>query len=138
MSAYLAYSYSTSLTKKEQIEIDKKTKNSREEFSKGFVKGTTFSLAVYSFYLLATSAAHAADSNVPATPQTSGDTGAVQPAPTTTKPGFKPLSEGSKGAYVGGASAICGAALQSGDFYLGLACAFLLVIGGIVINRPAD
>ena len=135
MSAYLAYSYSTSLTKKEQIEIDKKTKKSREEFSKGFVKGTTFSLAVYSLYSLATSAAHAADSNVPATPQTPGDTGAVQPAPTTAKPGFKPLSEGSKGAYVGGASAICGAALQSGDFYLGLSCAFLLVIGGIVINR---
>ena len=115
MAAYLAYSYSTGLTKKEQIEIDKKTKKSREEFSKGFVKGASFSLAAYSLYSLATSAAYAADSNVPATPQTPGDTGAVQPAPALkpAKPGFKPLSEGSKGAYVGGASAICGAALQS-------------------------
>lgn len=132
MSAFLAYSYSTGLTKQEQIQIDKKTKKSREEFTKGFVKGASFSLAAYSLYLLSRSAAYAADSNVPAPgPKTPGDTGAVQPTPTS-KPGFKPLSDGTKGAYVGGASAICG---QSGDFYLGLACAFLLVVGGIVINR---
>ena len=84
MTAYLAYSYSTELTKKEQIEIDEKTKKSREEFSKGFVKGASFSLAAYSLYSLATSAAYAADSNVPATtPKTPGDTGAAQPAPTS-------------------------------------------------------
>ena len=136
MSAYLAYSYSTGLTKEEQTKIDEKTKKSREEFSKGFVKGTSFSLAAYSLYSLTTSAAYAADSNVPQTaPKTPGDTGAVQPTPTP-KPGVKPLTNGTKGAYVGGASAICGAALQSGDFYLGIACAFLLVVGGIVINRP--
>ena len=136
MSAYLAYSYSTGLTKEEQMKIDEKTKKSREKFSKGFVKGTSLSLAAYSLYLLTTSAAHAADSNVPQTaPKAPGDTGAVQPTPTP-KPGFKPLTDGTKGAYVGGASAVCGAALQSGDFYLGLACAFLLVVGGIVINRP--
>lgn len=69
---------------------------------------------------------------VPAGPKNNG---AVQPAPQA-KPGHKSLSEGSKGAFVGGASAICGAALQSGNFYLSVACAFLLVIGGIVINRP--
>ena len=46
MSAYLAYLYSTGLTKKEQTEIDEKTKKSREEFSKGFVKGASFSLDV--------------------------------------------------------------------------------------------
>ena len=152
MSAYLAYSYSTGLTKEEQTKIDEKTKKSREEFSKGFVKGTSFSLAAYSLYSLTTSAAHAADSNVPQTaPKAPGDTGAVQPPSTpavqppstpavqptpTQKPGFKPLTDGTKGAYAGGTSAVCGAALQSGDFYLGLACAFLLVVGGIVINRP--
>ena len=136
MSAYLAYSYSTGLTKKEQTEMDEKTKKSREEFSKGFVKGASFSLAAYSLYSLTTSAAYAADSNVPQTaPKTPENTGTVQPTPTQ-KPGFKPLSEGAKGTYVGGASAICGAAVQSGDFYLGLACAFLLVLGGILINRP--
>jgi len=98
------------------------------------VKGASFSLAAYSLYSLSTSAACAADSDVPATPKTSGDIRAVQPAPAS-KPGFKLLSEGTKGAYVGKASAICGAALQSGDF-IGLACAFLLVVEGIVINRP--
>lgn len=128
MSAYLAYSYSTGLTKEEQIEIDEETKKAREEFTKGFAKGASFSLAAYSLFSLATSAAHAADSNVPA------DTGATQPAPKpNSKPGLKPLGEGPKGAFIGGASAICGV---SGDFALGLACAFLLVIGGIIINRP--
>ena len=47
-------------------------------------------------YSLSTSAAYAADSNVPATTQTPGDTGAVQPA-SASKPGFKLLSEGTKG-----------------------------------------
>ena len=137
MSAYLAYSYSTGLTKEEQMKIDEKTKKSREKFSKGFVKGTSFSLAAYFLHSLTTSAACAADSNVTQTvPKAPGDTGAVKPTPPTQKPGFKPLTDGTKGAYVGGASAICGAALQSGDFYLGLACGFLLVVGGIVINRP--
>ena len=70
--------------------------------------------------------------------QLPGDAGApapaVNPAPTH-KPGFKPLADGTKGAYLGGASAICGTALPSGDFFLGLSCAFLLVVGGIVMNR---
>nr|YP_010283340.1 hypothetical protein MKU01_pgp034 [Psammodictyon constrictum]ULD16459.1 hypothetical protein [Psammodictyon constrictum] len=122
MSSYLAYSYSIGLTKEEQIKIDEKTKKSREEFSKGFVKGASFSLSAYTLYSLATSAAYAAD-------------GIVQPAPNS-KPGMKPLGERPKGAFVGGASAICGAALQSRDFVLGAAFAFLLVIGGIIINRP--
>jgi hypothetical protein len=92
-------------------------------------------LSAYTLYSLATSAAYAADSNVPA--PTPKDTGAVQPAPNP-KPGMKPLGEGPKGAFVGGASAICGAVLQSGDFALGVACAFLLVLGGIIINRPRN
>lgn len=82
---------------------------------------------------MATSAAYAADSNPPA-PKTCGDIGAVQPAPTS-KPGFKPLSDGTKGTYVGGARGICAAALQSRDFYIGVAYAFLLIVGGIVVNR---
>ena len=47
------------------------TKKSREEFSKAFVRGVSFSLAAYSLYSLTTSAA---ESNVPKTPE---DTGAV-------------------------------------------------------------
>jgi hypothetical protein len=66
-------------------------------------------------------------------PKTPGDNGGVQPkTPPTSKPGFQPLSETTKGAFVGGATAICGAAF----FYLGFACAVLLVIGGILVNRP--
>ena len=61
MTVYLAYLYSTGLTKKEQIKIDKKTKKFRKELSKGFVKGASFSLTVYFLYSLATSAAYAAD-----------------------------------------------------------------------------
>ena len=132
MSAYLAYSYSTNLTRKEQTERDEKTKKSREEFSKGFVRGISFSLAAYSLYSLTTFAAYAADSNVPAT--TPRDTGAVKSKPTS-KAGFNPLSDTTKGVFVGGAGSICAAALQSGDFYLGLACAFMLIVGGIVMNR---
>jgi len=71
-------------------------------------------------YSITTCAASAADSNVPKiAPKTLVNTGAVKPAP---KPGFKPLAEGTKSVYVGGASTICRAALQSGDFYLGLFC----------------
>jgi hypothetical protein len=49
MSDFLAYSYSTStgLTKKEESEINEKTKKSRENFTQGFVKGASFSLLDY-------------------------------------------------------------------------------------------
>ena len=140
MSAYLAYSYSARLTEKKQDEIDKKVKKSQEEFFKGFRRGAQISLSIYFVYSLATAAAHASDSSPGADKVVPGEAvnnRQVQPAPTN-KPGFKPLSDGSKGAFVGGSSAICGAALQSGDFFLGLSCAFLLVIGGIIINRPAN
>lgn len=143
MSALLAYSYSTCFSEKEQAEIDQQVKKNRKEFCRGFEKGTKISIAAYSIYRLAgANSAYAADSYsdpgkaVPAVPENHG---VVQPQPTPVhqvKPGFKPLNDGTKGAFVGGASAICGAALQSGDFYLGVACAFLLVIGGIIINRP--
>ena len=132
MTAYLGYSYSTSLTKEEQIQIDKKTEKSRKEFSKGFVKGISLSLAAYSLCLLSRSAAHAKDLKAPSqNPPVDG--AAVQPA---SKPGFKTVDSGVKGTSVGGATAVCGAALQSRDFFLGVACATLLVVGGIIINRP--
>jgi hypothetical protein len=111
---------------------------SRQEFSQGFLKGVSYSLSAYSIYAMVTSVAEAADSNTPATnSKTPGDTGGVQPSPNSpnSKPGFKPLFEGTKGTFVGGAFTICAAALQSGDFYLGLGCAFMLIIGGIGVNR---
>lgn len=143
MSALLAYSHSACLSEKKQAEINQQVKKNRKEFCRGFEKGTKISITIYSIYRVAgANSAYAADSCsdpgkvVPAVPENHG---AVQPQPAPAhqvKPGFKPLSEGPKGAFVGGASAVCGAALQSGDFYLGAACAFLLVVGGIVINRP--
>jgi hypothetical protein len=137
MSAYLAYSYSINLIDEEKIEIDSRVEKGRKDFGKGFQKGMKVSLSMYSIFLLVKSTAtlvHAGD--VPAgTPDFN-----VRPEPgplvPVAKPGMKPLNEGVKGAFIGGSSAICGAALQSGNFALGLACAFLLVIGGIVINRP--
>ena len=143
MSALLAYSHSACLSEKKQAEIDQQVKKSRKEFCRGFERGTKLSIAMYSIYRLAgANSAYAADSCpdpgkvAPTVPENHGG---VQPQPTPVqqgKPGFKPLTDGTRGAFVGGASAICGAALQSGDFYLGAACAFLLVVGGIVINRP--
>nr|YP_010134258.1 hypothetical protein KYX03_pgp081 [Navicula veneta]YP_010134317.1 hypothetical protein KYX03_pgp022 [Navicula veneta]QWM93748.1 hypothetical protein [Navicula veneta]QWM93807.1 hypothetical protein [Navicula veneta] len=41
------YSISSDLTKYEIIEIDERTKQSRKEFSKGFVKGTSIGIGVY-------------------------------------------------------------------------------------------
>ena len=128
---------------KKQVEIDQQVKKNRKEFCRGFEKGIKISVTVYSIYRLAgANPAYAAESCpdpgkvVPAVPENQG---VIQPQPSPAhqvRPGFKPLSEGARGAFVGGASAICGAALQSGDFYLGIGCAFLLVIGGIIINRP--
>lgn len=132
MTAHLSFPYNTGLTKNEQIKIDERTKQSRKEFSKGFVQGSSIAIGVSFFYSLAfgTFAAHATDGGAPAPP---APPGAVAPV---SKPGFKPLSDGVKGTFVGGAGAICTGALQSGDFLLGLACAFLLVLGGILMNRP--
>jgi hypothetical protein len=141
MSAYLAYSYSINLTDEEKIKVDSRVEKGRKDFSKGFKKGMKVSLSMYSIFLLVkstTTSVHAVD--VPAgTPDFNvhPELGPLPVVPVTKpKPGMKPLDDGVKGAFVGGSSAICGAALQSGDFALGLACAFLLVVGGIIINRP--
>jgi len=137
MSALLSYSYSACLSEKEQTEIDQQVKKNRKEFCRGFETGTKITIAVYSIYrLIEANRAYAADSCPeprpgPATPLS--NPGAVKPTPT--QPGFKPINGGTKGTFVGVASAICGAALQSGDFFLGPACAFLLIVRGIIINR---
>ena len=130
MSGYLAYKYSACLTKNEQDKIDQETKKNKEEFFRGFKTGTQVSILIYSLYQLTSAKpAHASPADKCPDPN--------QVAPNA-KPGHKPLSETTKGTFVGGSSAICAAALQSGDFYLGVAFAFLLVIGGIIINRSDD
>lgn len=142
MSAFLAYSQSTCLSEKEQAEIDQQVKKNRKEFYRDFGKSTRISIVAYFIYTLAGSNSAAyAELNpdpgkvIPAVPENPGITQLQVTPAHKVKPGVKSLTDGTKGAFVGGASAICGAALQIGDFYLGLACAFLLVIGGIIINR---
>lgn len=131
MTSYLAYSYNVGLTKKKQLKIDKKAKKSRKDFSKGFIKGANLSLAAYSLYSLATSAAYAEDlcSSSPKPPEPVKDI--AKP-----KPGFKPLSPGTKGVAISEAGGVCTAALQSGDFILGLMFAILLIGIGVINNRP--
>ena len=91
------------------------------KFNKGFMKNSSFSLPAYSLYsLIRTFVAYVANSNIPLTP----------------KPGFKPLTDTIKGAYVNGTNTICAAAVQNSDFYLSLTYAFLLIVGGIIINQP--
>lgn len=102
MTASLAYSYSACLSEKEQAEIDQQVKENR---CRGFEKGITISISVYSIYALArATSAYAADS-CPDPGKIPENNGAVQPAPQP-KPGHKPLGEGPKGAFVGGASAL--------------------------------
>ena len=142
MSSYLAYSYSSNLTTKERNEIDLRTKKSREEFSRGFSTGMTISVAaaaVYSTYsFFASKAAYALEPIVkPDSPMPEGTPAQVEPIPNQpNRPGFRPLSDGPRGALVGAISTICATAAQSGDFLLGLACAGLLVVGGVIVNRP--
>ena len=137
MSAYLAYSYSINLTDEKKIEVDSQVDKGRKDFSKGFQKGMKVSLSIYSIFLLVKSTAilvHAVD--VPAGKPDFNVRPEPEPVVPVAKPRMKPLNDAVKGTFVGGSSAICGAVLQSGDFALGLACAFLLVIGAIIMNRP--
>ena len=126
MTAYLAYSYSTGLSKEQRIKIDKKTKKSRKEFRRGFVTGITLAL-----YLLLTSTAYAVET----LPKTSGETGSGQPAPTPSTPSTpKPVPDGTlTGSYIGGFCAICLIKLQKGsDFCFGAAFALVLILPNLI------
>jgi hypothetical protein len=145
MQAYLAYSYSTNLTDQEKIKVDARVEESRKDFSKGFKKGMKVSLSVYSIFLLMKSTAaavHAVDvpPGPPGPPGTPGTPGSNIPGPVVpaVKPGMKPVTGKVRGMFIGAASTICGAFLQDGDFLIGLSCAFLLVTGAIILNRPHE
>ena len=81
-------------------------------------------------YLLVTSAAYASDScpdpgqpGPVANPKVPpANNGAAKPSPTF-RPDFKPISPTVRGTFVGATSAIYGAASESGDFLIGVACA---------------
>ena len=134
MSGLLAYSYSACLSEKEQTKTDQQVKENRKKFCRGFETGTKIAIAVYSIYRVTeAAAAYAADNCSEPGPAPAAPQNLVVVKPTTARPGFKPIDGGTKGAFVGGASGVCA---ESGDFFLGLACAFLLIVGGIIINRP--
>ena len=82
---------------------------------------------------MAASPAYANPAGNPPSPPV--DTGSVAPVPT---PNFRPLGDGPKNRFLGGAIGIFLTKLKNGnfDFYLGLSFAFVLVIGGIIINQP--
>ena len=146
MNAYLDYSYNTGLTTKKN-EIDEKIKKSKEQFAKGFVKGTTLSLKAYALYSLLTCAAYAADRNLSETPgKTSGNTGTAKPVIgprkrlVRLKPGgrAKPTSSlVSKSGFKSLFSAILfgDATYESDHFHLDMTCTFLVFMASIIINR---
>ena len=135
MSGYLCYSYSSCLSQEEESEINERVFQSRELFCRGFNKGLKVSLMIYSIYSLTTTVVHAND-------QCPEPDKSPSPAPrrrgkelVKPRPGFKPVPAGAKGVAIGGAGGVCTAALQSGDFVLGVMCAILLIGIGIINNR---
>jgi hypothetical protein len=120
MTALFGFTYSTNLSQEEKADINHRTAKAREQFSIGFTEGSKISVVICAFYLV-TSATKAFAADPP-----------LAPNPTSSsRPGFKPVSE-----LLGGAGAISAAASESMDFYWGLGFALFLVIGGIIINRP--
>ena len=120
MTLLFGFTYSTKLTEDEKAAINQTTAKAREEFWKGFSTGSKISVAICAFYLV-TSATKALAADPP-----------LAPNPTSSsRPGFKPVSE-----LLGGAGAISAAASESMDFYWGLGFALFLVISGIIMNRP--
>ena len=131
MSGYLCYSYSSCLSQEEENEINERVIQSQEQFCKGFNKGLKVSLMIYSIYSLTTRVVYAND-QCPEPTKSPSPRGKELVKP---KPGFKPVPAGAKGVAIGGAGGVCTAALQSGDFVLGVMCAILLIGIGIINNR---
>ena len=145
MSSYLAYSYSIGLTKEEENKINERVYYSQEQFYQGFNKGLKLSLMAYSIYSLTTTVAYASDA-CPVNDQCPAPSQVPSKSPSSAprrqqkqlakpQPGFKPVAPGVKGVAIGGATGVCTAALQSGDFIYGFLCAILLVGIGWVNNR---
>lgn len=115
-NAYLAYSYSAGLSKEEQIEIDLKTKKSRDQFQQGFLTGASILVSAYFVYSLSSFII-------------SNSAYALEP---TVKPSA--LNE-PKPMFIGATSAS-----QAGDFWLGMACIFGSCIGiaivALVVKPP--
>ena len=132
MSGYLYYSYSSCLSQEEENEINERVIESQEQFCKGFNKGLKVSFIIYSIYLLTTTVVDANDQCPEPAKSPSSESGKELVKP---KPYFKPVPAGVKGVAIGGVEGVCTAALQIGDFILGLMCAMLLIGIGVINNR---
>lgn len=118
MSAYLAYSYSACLSKKEQIKIDNEVKINRYEFGQGFLVGVSTGVAVsISILSLKATAANAVDPIGPQPRYNGQDSPGCLGA-------FFPQKEM--------CSAICGAALTNCNVVAGLTCGLLIAVGGVI------
>ena len=140
MSSYLAYSYSSCLSKEEEEIMNEKVSESRKEFSRGVSDGFKICLTVQSLYSLTTRAAYASDQ----CPNSSGPAPAKSPssAPRRNgkellkpKPGFKPLTRRQLGASTSASGTICAIAIASGDYLLGGACMMLVFVFLNIVNR---
>lgn len=134
MSGYLAYLYSCSFTKEEELEIDNRVKESQKEFIRGANAGFKIGLTLYSIHSLTTGIANTSDQGPTTCPSSAPSNkpskGVVKP-----KPGFKPVAEKHTTAAGGGALAICGAAFANGDFLLGLSYMGMAMIMMAIMNR---
>lgn len=131
MSLYLGYSYSSSLSKEEEEEMNKRVRESRKEFCKGASDGLKVCLTVQSIYSLTTQAAYASDQS----PNTPANTPAKDVAKPKPKPGFKPLTRRQVGASTSAGGTICAIAIASGDYLLGGACIMLVFVFLNIVNR---
>jgi hypothetical protein len=126
MDAFLSYPVSTLLSPEQELEIDERTQKARENFCRGFVKGTSLSLLVYSLYSIGTSSAYASEHPKPATPV------ATEQIPIQSMSLNKTFSDMTKSCFRGGTGLVCLSAVRSGDYILGLSSAILVVIACIV------
>lgn len=127
----ITLSYSETKTVKDRLEDDNRVRKNQQEF----VQGAKFGFQIYSIYLLVGQARSVcAKEIVPSKPPSQNQPipGAGNPNPP--KPG---LSDTQKGVFTGSATGICGLALQTSNFWLGVACVGLLIIGSKVVGAPS-
>ena len=154
-TASLHFPYNTGITKEERIEIDKKTKKSRENFTRGFRKTFNFSLKGYFLYKLVNSVAYAVDlpkdlKNIVVVETLFGPpdraleivnegpkslyADVITDFPSTSIGDFPLTSIGELAQNMDRRTMFCMATLQNSDYCLGAFCGLLLV-GGMVVGQ---
>lgn len=123
----ITLSYSKTNNQEEALKQQKRVEKNQQEFMAGVRAG----LALYSTYSILTWICQAQ-------PSWAKD---LQPRPQQQQQGSTPtpnkLNEAQKGVFVGSATGICGLAFQTSNFWLGVACVGLLIIGSKVVGAPS-